>query len=90
MYDIEQGLKQMTINIMKKLLPISKSNAALSSRRRRVVFASLVCQPVLFDLDRARRGEERGKEKERANGRTGGQTRTSSGFRLDGRKEGRE
>ena len=57
MYDIEQGLKQMTINIMKKLLPISKSNAALSShRRRRVVFASLVCQPVLFDLDRERRG----------------------------------
>ena len=41
-------------------------------RRRRVVFASLVCQPVLFDLDR---GATR--QRERASGgKTGGRTET--------------
>ena len=67
----------MTINIMKKLSPISKSNAALSSRRCRVVFASLVCQPVLFDLDR----EERAKRKSE---RMGGRLRGSGS--MGGRK----
>ena len=38
--------------------PLMLDSPLRSPDSRRVVFASLVCQPVLFDLDREERGNE--------------------------------